>query len=435
MKPALTLQEQFTRTFDVFPFEQPRAPASMQHVPSIQDAATKKLSSSTTGSVYGFGSASLRFQNEVYGCHLAYGKVNKAVIELADAEPVAVTDLKGSAPSNMLPDFAAKFKPELGRTFATTVSRDAPPGAAGGSRYWVQPKDTGGLFPGVDEPDIFAMSAPRGAGSAASMHQPPTQLLTPAERREALVFDKCHQRARLELRKGAHDACRLTRTMQLRYPNGVLGVEGPGCADSVIYAEDRKVRAQEQAGWAEVAQRRFDNISANRDTQLDYQLLTHDHKNSATETLFPRKAPSSLGLRGLPTDPANPAGTFEMRPAGEKIQENGFRSNQERPMHAPSAGRAATLHNTNTRGKPYDIISGVALPVAPQLPRGMEERVHDRRAHPSNISIPHSGQHHDTRAAHRGATATTLIGPIPDEHKSTWQPAAPAKARSETYMR
>jgi len=95
----LCAQEQFTRTFDVFPFEQPRHAATMQSTATSHDQATKpKLSSSTTGSVYGFGSASLRFQNEVYGCHLAYGKVNKAVIELADPEPVEVSELKTIAP-------------------------------------------------------------------------------------------------------------------------------------------------------------------------------------------------------------------------------------------------------------------------------------------------------------------------------------------------
>jgi len=129
----------------------------------------------------------------------------------------------------------------------------------------------GGLFPGTDEPEIFSMSAPRGAGPASQMHVPPKQLLTPAERREALVFDKCHQRARLALRKAANDACNLTRVMQQRYPNGVIGLEGPGCPESVIYAQDRATREVEKTGWAEVAQRRFENISAKRDSQVRWR--------------------------------------------------------------------------------------------------------------------------------------------------------------------
>ena len=419
MRPALTLHEQFTRTFDVFPFEQPRHPQSMTD-PSLM-AETKKLSSSTTGAAYGFGSASLRFQNEVYGCHLNFGKVNKAVIELADHEPVNVVNLGETAPSRMLPEFAAKFKPELGRTFSSTVSRDAPPTQGGGSQYWVQPKDTGGLFPGSEEPEIFAMGAPRGSGPPNTMHAAPTQLLTPAERREALVFDKCHQRARLALRKAANDACQLTRVMQQRYPHGVLGLEGPGCADSVIYAQDRQNRETEDARKTQQAQQRFENIAVRRDSQLDYRLLTHDHKNMSQDHLFPRKATSTIGVRGDPTS-SEDKGTFEMRPSGV-VAENGFRSNQEKPLRGANAGRASYLHNVGTRGKPYDIISGVSLPIQPA---GIDPSayVHDRRAHPSNISMPH-----------RGGTAPTLIGPIPDAHKPSWQPPSPQKSPSKQYMR
>lgn len=385
-------------------------------------AETKKLASSTTGAVYGFGSASLRFQNEVYGCHLNYGKVNKAVIELQDKEPVSIEHLGPAAPSMQLPEFAARFKPELGRTFATTVSRDAPPDPSGGHQFWVQPKDTGGLFPGGDEPDIFAMKAPRGAGPPNAMHAAPTQLLTPMERREALVFDKCHQRARLALRKAANDACQLTRVMQQRFPHGVIGLEGPGSKESVIYERERTGIESEAARKSMSDAQRFENLSQRRDSQLDYRLLTHDHKNQSVDPMFPRKAHSSLGVKGAPTDPASAHGNFVMRPSGF-VKEHGFRSNQEQPNREPSAARAATLHNVGTRGKPYDIITGVALPIQP-LGVDPSAYAHDRRAHPSNISMPH-----------RGGTAPTLIGPIPDAHLSSWQPPSPTKAPSQQYMR
>ena len=71
-----------------------------------------------------------------------------------------------------------------------------------------------------------------------------------------------------------------------------------------------------------------------------------------------RKATSTIGVRGDPTS-SDAKGTFEMRPAGV-VAENGFRSNQEKPLRGANAGRAAYLHNVGTRGKPYDIISGVA---------------------------------------------------------------------------
>ena len=416
----LNLCEQFSRTFDVFPFEQPRHPQTATDF-SATAAETKKLSSSTTGSVYGFGSASLRFQNEVYGCHLPYGKVNKAVIELMPPEPVPVTELAATAPSRLLPEYAANFKPELGSTFAKTVSRDAPPAADGSSRYWVQPKDTGGLFPGGKEPEIFSMAAPRGAGGPTQMHEAPNQLLTPAERREALVFDKCHQRARLALRKATNDACQLTRVMQQRFPNGVIGLEGPGCKDSLIYAQDRQRREDNMATRDAQRSMRFDNISQRRDTQLDYRLLTHDHTNKAVDVMFPRKATSSLGISGGLSKADDPAANYELRPSGAGASDGGFRSNAEKPLKPANAARAAHLHNIGTRGKPYDLLSGATLSV---LPTGSEWETQPRRMHPSNLAIPH-----------RGGTAPTLVGPIPDSHASSWQPPSPQKSPSRQYMK
>ena len=370
----------------------------------------------------------------MYGCHLAYGKVNKAVIELADSQPVDAPDsLLASAPSKMLPEYAAKFKPELGRTFATTVSRDAPPAADGTANYWVQPKDLGGLFPGNEPPEIFPMAAPRGAAPNA-MHAVPNQLMTPAERREALVFEKCHMRARHALRKAANDACQLTRTMQMRHPHGVMGVEGPGSSESVIYAQNRDARLSKHAKWAEGAARRYENIAMKRDSQLDYKLMTHDPKSTAEDHMFPRKAKSTLGPRGDPTSEVDPMGTFVMRPAGAKVPENAFRSNQEKPLRQPSMDRSMSLLNTATRGKGYDIISGVALPIQPGVPANVESAgAWDRRAHPSNLSMPHSGV--GMGPANRGGTAPTLIGPIPDAHASLWKPTSPSKSPSKQFMR
>ena len=373
--------------------------------------------------MYGFGSASLRFQNEVYGCHLPFGKVNKAVIELDKMpEAVDVTETHVTAPSRLLPEFASNFKTEPGRTFARTVPREAPPSESGEPRYWVQPKDTGGLFPGDTAPPPFVMGAPRGAGHPAEMHEPPKMLLTPAERREALVFDKCHQRANATLRKASHDACLLTHTMQHRFPNGVIGLEGPGCPDSIIYAESRQKREAMAAKASKLRVERHDNIASKRETQLDYRLGTHDPHNTTQDKMFPSKAASSLGIRGAPTV-VDPAASYELRPMGTSVGDRGFRSNQEKPLLPPRETRAMRLHTLSTGGKPYDIISGAALTIRPD-PVEPSAYSHDRRAHPSNLSMPH-----------RGGTAPTLIGPVPEAHKMTWQPPSPTKSPSRSFLR
>ena len=74
----------------------------------------------------------------------------------------------------------------------------------------------------------------------------------------------------------------------------------------------------------------------------------------------------------------------------------------------------------------------LVFPCSPRAPVP-SAYAHDRRAHPSNMSMPHSGV--DNRAAHRGATAPTLFGPIPEAHTSSWQPASPLKSPSKSYMR
>ncbi len=342
---------------------------------------------------------------------------------------MAVTTLAQVAPSRELPEYAANFKPESGHTFATTISRDAPPGEDGKPRFWVQPKDTGGLFPdGNGVPAPFPMEAPRGAGPPNQRHQPPTQLLTPAERREALVFDKCHERARASLRKASQDACNLTYTMQKRFPHGVMGLEGPGCPDSLIYRDSRLAREAKAAKAEQGAAARFAHLSERRDSQLDYRLLTHDSHTTAVDKMFTHKAGSALGIRGDPTV-NDPAASYNLRPQESGIHEYGFRSNQEQRLREPVAARTDRLHNIHTRGKPYDIISGVALPVRPTAADSTAYD-HDRRAHPSNIAVPHTGDQQ-----HRGGTAPTLIGPIPDAHQSSWQPPSPTRHGSKAYMR
>ena len=232
-------------------------------------------------------------------------------------------------------------------------------------------------------------------------------------RREALVFDKCHQRARLALRKAANDACQLTRTMQQRHPNGVIGVEGPNCDDSLIYRDQRSDRAEIVAYVADHQKARYDNLRLKRDTQLPYKLLSHDPSNTSEEVMFPKKA------RVPNRQPYS--SSFEMRASG--ASPTAFRSNQEKPLRAGAdEGRAQQLHTRTTGGKPYDIITGARLAVEPSaIDRGV---LHDRRSHPSNHSMPH-----------RGGTAPTLVGPIPDAHKVSWKPPSPSKTGSQQYMR
>jgi len=406
---GLTLEEQFTRTFDVYPFQ-------AAGTTGAQTQTNGQPMGMTTGSIYGFGSASLRFQNEVYGSHLAYGKVNKSVIELNPPEPVRVENLAENAPSRMLPEFAAFFSPELGVNFQRGVNRDAPPGPDGTAQFWVQPKDSSGVFPSLDPPDIFSMAAPRGTGGPSTMHEAPQHLMMPAERREALVFDKCHGRARAELRKAANDACQLTSVMQQRYPTGVIGVEGPNCPDSIIYRIPFEKKHKIESAKAQHAFGRHEQLRVKRETQLPYNFMHHEPANTHNEPLFQRKTATEHSASDRELN------HYEMRPFGKTV-DLGFRSNQEKPLErVASMQRRESLLAASTGGKAFNIISGSQAPIVPA--GAPSAHFMDRRAHPSNLSMPKSA-----------GTNATLVGPIPDAHRSEWKPSSPNRSPSKAYMR
>ena len=201
-----------------------------------------------------------------------------------------------------------------------------------------------------------------------------------------------------------------------------------------IYKAERERREVKAIKDFNNAVTRFENLAERRDTQLDYQLLTHDSHSTAVDKMFTHKASSALGIRGEPTI-NDPSSSYNLRPRENGIRELPFRSNQEQRLREMNPARTERLHNIGTRGKPYDIISGVALPVRPTATDSTMFE-HDRRAHPSNLAVPHEGVFggYSTAARTRGFTAPTLSGPIPDAHQSMWQPPSPTRAGSKVYM-
>ena len=72
-----TPHEDFNGTFDVYPVQPPATQSTRR--PATQSGS---FAAGVSGFEYGFGSATRRFQSEVYPQHLPYGIDNKAVIEL-----------------------------------------------------------------------------------------------------------------------------------------------------------------------------------------------------------------------------------------------------------------------------------------------------------------------------------------------------------------
>jgi len=377
-----------------------------------RSAALSQLFDSTRSisAAYGFGTRSIRLDNTVRDSAFGkFGMTNGATVLLADPAPHPVGVMAHAAPSRVLPEYASTFHIPTGRSFATTRSRDAPDGPNGEKRYYVQAKDVGRGM----SPEMFLMSAPRGAAShTATMHEKTGGLMTPAERREALVFEKCRDRAQRALRKATSDACRLTLTMKRNHPRGVLGVESADCADSLVYGRERAEMVQRAASAAEHSAGRRDNLARRRDSQLAAPLLEHDPHDTTQARLFPRlgKVDSEAARRCEHHHVLRPATTGAAS----------FRSNQETPLAPQRAARTENLNNLDAGGRHYDIISGLARPTPPT--RAPHAARIDRRAHPSNHTLPQAG-----------GTAPTLVGPLPSAHITFWSPPSPRKAAAAYY--
>jgi len=412
----MTLHESFASSFD------PIVPPGQHTTPlGTADITMRPLNPFPPGeSAYGFGHSSVRFHSAAFpSAHVPYGYSNTAVIGLQRPTPAPVDAAHESAPSRVLPAYAANFVTEDGRAYAKTVSRSAPASGDGAARYWVQAKDLQSPLGPTEPPEIFPMAAPRGAWDMQGQGGPATVKedefkMTPAERREAVIFNKAHDRARKALRKANNDACRLTSLMQQAYPNGALGLESSATGDSIVYRMQRARHEAADAAAAAHARARHENLRAKRDTQLAYPMLDHDPANTTTERLFQGKART-----GAARDQTRPSENhFVVGPAG--APKHAYRSNQEQPLRPPNSRRADAIVNASTGGRDYNIISGVPLAAKPTAapPSGI-----DRRAHPSNLSLPL-----------RAGTAPTLVGPIPNAHTQHWQPASPQKSPSKRYM-
>lgn len=342
-----TLHESFAASFDAQGFDRSSALSR-----SFEATRSYSAGAPLTGA-YGFGSLSIRFKNQVKDSAFGkFGTSNAATIPLTDAAPFPLDAVALNAPSRALPAYAAAFELPLGQSFATTVSREAPAGPNGEKQYYVLPKEGRG-----GEAKMFAMAAPRGAGSRSSMHEIADGLMTPAERREALVFNKCRERAERALRQAASEACRQTLIMKRNHPHGVLGVESAACPDTVIYARERAAMLSQAAKAAEHAAGRHDHLARRRDSQLPAPMLEHDCSDTTQERLFPR-----LGKADVEAS-RRCERHFVMRPVTEWA--NGFRSNMEMPLADRRPGRTEHQNNIDAGGRSYNIITGIQRPMLP----------------------------------------------------------------------
>eukprot|EP00304_Pavlova_gyrans_P004023 CAMPEP_0206038554 /NCGR_PEP_ID=MMETSP1466-20131121/4189_1 /ASSEMBLY_ACC=CAM_ASM_001126 /TAXON_ID=44452 /ORGANISM="Pavlova gyrans, Strain CCMP608" /LENGTH=428 /DNA_ID=CAMNT_0053413153 /DNA_START=10 /DNA_END=1293 /DNA_ORIENTATION=+ len=336
------------------------------------------LELATPQPVYGFGTASLRFNNTEYPGQ-AHGLVNKQVVNLEDGGPLPLDRPMGpGAPSLTLPAYASRFRQEPGRSFGPTPAfgPDDP------TKKYVLPKPhfvNGRLT----EPDVVEVAVPRGAAAdPRAMHAPVQGVVTPLERREAMAFEKANMRARLAHRAEKAEHVRRVTLMRQAHPRGLHGVEAPGMADARVYSEESLALARREEAAARHAADRAQRLHAAANSHVGYPLLEHDDANGATEKIFQSRARAPFsgdawGSRGEGYIVAPAARTHPLRQPG---------NNQERVLLPPDPVRIQALVNARQAGRNFDIITGVEKTYKCTVP----ERQDRWRAHESHIAAANS---------------------------------------------
>lgn len=192
-------------------------------------------------------------------------------------------------------------------------------------------------------------------------------LLTPAERRELLQYEKRARAGAALAKKAAGDERRLVQLMRARHPQGVLGVDGAANPDSQVYRDRYEEATQKEArAQSHMARRRAELERVGRaDRRVGYDPFAHSEQ---------WEAPAAAG------------------PAHRFLQAKGARpaamDTHDRVFGQSTAGanprRTQNIRNQDLGGKAFDIINGSAIVHAPPT---NNERVHRHLAHPSQQSL------------------------------------------------
>lgn len=297
------------------------------------------------------------------------------MIELADGAPLPVGELAPNAPSNTLPAYATNFRALDGRTFGPTPRFG--PAEDGMAHVLPKPHFVNGR---LTQPEVVEVAVPRGAaGSVRTMHDVPAGVITPLERREAMAFERCLQRARSAHRAEKSEAVRRVLLARATNPRGLAGVEAPGTAGTRLYAGASAALAAEAAGAASRAAARADYLRGRINSDVGHPLLEHAGEGGAApERLFQsraRTAHSSDGWSGR-------GESYAYAPSAQLAPVRQTGNNQERPLRPPNAARAQALWNAREGGRNFDIISGVEKSLRCTAP----ETIDMRRAHESIVA-------------------------------------------------
>ncbi|KAF0701129.1 Aste57867_8352 [Aphanomyces stellatus] len=186
-------------------------------------------------------------------------------------------------------------------------------------------------------------------------------IMTPAQRRERLIFETTSERAHALMKRAEMKERRLTQLMQYQYPCGVLGLDGPNNPESQVFAASAN-RIQKQCEH-ELRQHRSREENLLRHTSIipaiGYSYLEHE---------MAVKPPK---VTKVCQEKTKIPGTY---------QDTHHRIfNETPPIWFPE--RAQHLRDEGHAGRPYDIVNNGRVEY---FPPSIPEKQHPRQGHPSS---------------------------------------------------
>jgi hypothetical protein len=208
------------------------------------------------------------------------------------------------------------------------------------------------------------VNAPRTVAVLAPQSMKKQGLLTPAERREIMEFEKLSLQAKRTRHRADLDDKRRVQIMRARHPEGLIGADGPTAQDSDVYSAKAHEINRQQNMREHHVQGRTQQLGRQQSSTFGrpYGLLSHDHdiKEARETKVFQAKG-----------------GTRQ------------YLDTHTRLFIAPpvvyNPSRASTIRAEDLGGKNFNIVSGQRVPVArTHAPQKQMNAGHlNREAHPS----------------------------------------------------
>ena len=213
-------------------------------------------------------------------------------------------------------------------------------------------------FTPVEEPSFYKECGP----------QLDQRLLTPAQRREILEYEKKKYAADLYIRQAVSDRTKLKKNLEgFDYKRGVVGYDNSTNPESEIYGENARTYIQMKDNRQMFHEARRNYLGAKRSNmQHSGNILNPDlmNNNVKTEKFYQNKGGNIHAM------------TF---------QETYYRvleSNKE--VKRDNAARTQHLRDQDLNGKNYNIVNHTEIK---HWPSKSKERVYERMTHPSQTSL------------------------------------------------